>query len=753
MGSRDVLGVTVAATAAFLSYLSGSSDDRLAVMISGVGPSASTDASGGGVDPAAREPLLDRLQHLQLRDVVDTLTEPGRVLADVISVVFPGGSTADSLQLAAALFGAVTVAVLVTIMRRLDVACTAAIASGLGFAFHQHTWLHAVLPDSRMGSAPLLSLSVLVLLFWSETRRAGLLWIGIACWALSIAVHPLLVCTAPVVVWFACTAPSREPRGTFLASTVSGRVLRIGGFLAITGAGMAATGTADLSRVYDLLSSEFGVLGLLFLSGGLVHHLWLRPDPRSLLLSLSFGAVIGWASVSATSEATLFPAALLFACPIVGHGMSVVVRSRAGRTHAAAATAVLLALPTVNVISHRDSVHEARDEHARDVRHARASAAVLPAGAAVATFSSQQESLPPLWQVSEPASPGGVELPWDVLRIRDMVLSRPTFALEPTRARLDLLGFRFERPFSLRVARPLDSYLQGLAPGTIVAVVADGDAVARAGALLQDTVRVIGGGRNPPVRGYHYGLFGLARGAAIAEESSPVGVDLRLEAGEVLDDNGRLLKVTLQIERAQGRVRISIDGEPVLTDPDGVGVVVLRSDDAVEKVAVAYEHDDVLWILDEARRSYARLLDWEPCSSIGAEGWTDVSRLLAGNGAGILFSSPSAATSVALYVWREDRPLVLRRGASSAPRTSLTFETFDRTVQAENASLERLLEFDGIAPGHRMRQLRFVQLLHVNPQENKSSLTEIRFNGNVLSGMARLLGSADAGRVTICGGR
>ena len=356
--------------------------------------------------------MFERLRRLQFRDVLDALAEPGQVVGDVISLVIPGGSTAYRLQLSAAFFGAVTVALLVAIMRRLDVACTAAIASGLGFAFHQQTWLHAVIPDSRMGSMPVLALSVLVLLLWSETRKAGLLWSGLGCWLLSFAANPSLLCTAPVLVWFVCKAPLRESSGALLAATVTGKALRVGVFLAVTAAGVVVTGEFNALRVYDVLSSEFGLLGFLVLSLGLAHYLWLRPTPQTLLLSLSLAGVVGGLSVSAATGAQQLPVALLFACPIVGHGLSVIVRSRTDRTHAATATAVFLVFPTINLISHRDPIEAARDDHARSVRHARALAALLPDGGAVATFPSTREPLPPLWPLSQSGRLQIVDLPW-----------------------------------------------------------------------------------------------------------------------------------------------------------------------------------------------------------------------------------------------------------------------------------------------------------------------------------------------------
>ncbi len=753
----DALAAMLVAAIAFLIYLPTESDDHLAV----TAPWADLSSSAGDVQATSsgstvQEALIDRLRLLQLRDVLDALAEPGRVIGDLISLAYPGGSTAYPLQLAAAFLGAFTVAVLVAIMRRLEVTYTAAIASALGFAFYRHTWTLAVVPDSRMGSMALLALSVLVLLLWGETRKTRLLGLGLGCWLLSIAVHPLLLCTAPAMAWFVYVNTRQESRRTLLASTHTGTMLLVGVFLAAACVGLLARPDVfDVRRIYELLASEFGLLGFAFLSAGLIHHLWLRPTPQTLLLSLSFAGVVGWMSTSGSADAQHMPAALLLACPIVGHGMSVIARSRTDRSHAATATAILLAFPTVNAVLHRGAVDEARDDNARRVLYARALTAILPDGGAIAALPRAREPLPPLWPLSESGRLQIVDLPWDVRRIRNIAVTRPTFALEPTRTRLEFLGFRFDEPGPVRIFTRLDAYLDGLAPETIVAAVAGRDVLARAAPLLGRTIRFIGGGQQRALgRDHHYALVGFASGAAIQEESDPLGVDLRLEAGEVLDDNGRLLPATLQVESGRGRARISVNGSPALTNPAGVGIVVLRADGAVERVVVAFDHDGELWIPVEASPRYvARLAEWEPCILIGTEQWLDVSNLLTGSGAGVLFPSRSSAASLALYVWKEDQRLLLRQGASSPPRTGFIFETFDRTVTAEHTLLDRLLDFDGLASNHRIRRERFVQLLHVDAQENGSPLTAVRFNGNAASGVARLLGPADAQRVTICGAR
>lgn len=758
-GRADALTGLLAAATAFLIYLPTERDDHLAVtapwseLSSSAGEVGATDSAS-----TALQALIGRLKLLQLRDVLDALAEPGRIAGDLISLAHAGGSTAYPLQLAAAFFGAVTVALLVAVMRRLDVTRTAAIASALGFALHQHTWSQAVAPDSRMGSLPLLALSLLLLLIWNEKRKTSLLGLGIGCWSLSIAAHPLLLCTAPAMAWFGYAATRRGSRGTLLASMPTGTTLLIGVLLAAAGAGLAARPAAvDIRRIYDLLASEFGLLGFTFLSVGLIHHLWLRPAHQTFLLSLGLAGMVGWTSTSGSTDARDIQVVLLFGCPIVGHGMSVIARSRPDRIHAATATAVLLAFPAINAVLHRDAVDEVRDDNARRVLYARGLTAVLPEGAAIAALPHAREPLPPLWPLSESIRLRIVDLPWEIRRIRDIAATRPTFALDSTRTRLEFLGFRFDERGAVRPFTRLDAYLDELPAGTIVTAVAGRDVVARAGALLERTVRHLGGGHERAVgRNHHYALVGFAGGAALREESDPLGVDLRLGAGEVLNDHGRLLPATLQVESARGRARINVNGRPALTDPAGVGIVVLREDGGVARVAVAFDHDGELWIPVEASpRHVARLVDWEPCLSVGTDGWLDVSGLLTGSGAGFLFPARSSTSSLALYVWKEDQRLLLRRAApsSSAPPTDLTFETFDRTVAGESTALDSLLDFDGLAFDHRIRRQRVVQLLHVDAPGDGSPLTAVRFNHNAASGVARLLGPADAPRVTICGAR
>ena len=755
-GNRaDILTGVCVATIAFLIYLPAQSDDYIAVSAPQLDPSPpGSDTSRVGSQSLPLASLVDRLGRLQLRDVLDGLAEPGRVVGDLVSLAYPGGSTTYPLQLAAAFFGAATVALLVAIMRRLEATRTAAIASGLGFAFHGHTWSQAVVPDARMGSLALAALSVLTLLLWNENHKTRLLWLGLGCWLLSIAAHPLLLCTTPAMAWFLYSTVRRASRGTIPASTHTGRMLLVGVFLAAAAVGLAARPDVfDLRRIYDRFAWEFGLLGFAFLFTGLIHHLWLQPTRRVFLLSLGLAGMVGWMSTSGSTDVQHIPAILLFACPIVGHGMSVIARSRADRLHNVTATAVLLAFPVVNAVSHHGAIDEARDDNARRVVYARALTAVLPDGGAIAALPPAREPLPPLWPLSESVRLRIVDLPWDVRDIRDVAASQPTFALDSTRTRLEFLGFRFDEPGAVRAFTRLEAYLDGLAPGTIVAAVAGRDLAERAGPLLERTIRWIGGGRQRPLGSdHHYALIGLAGGGALLEQSDPGGVELRLEAGEVLDDHGRLLPATLHVESVPGRARIAVNGSPALTNPAGLGILVLRADGAVERAVVAFEHDGELWIpVDSSSQYVSRLVEWKPCVSIGTDGWLDVSGLLTGGGAGFLFPPRSPATSFAVYVWKENQRLSLRQAASWQSQAGLTFETFDRTVPGEDAALERLLAFDGLAPDHRIRQQRFVHLLHVDAPRDGSPLTAVRFNGNAPSGVARLLGPADAPRVTICG--
>lgn len=752
---RDVLVAVLTAAVAFLFYLPARAHDHVAVMTPGLDPvSFATDTEVARNLPIVEETLIDRWRRLQLRDVADTLTEPGRVVGGLVPGLFPHGVTARPQQFAAAFFGAVTVAVLVGIMRRLQVVRIAAVASGLAFAFQQHIWLQAVVPGTRMGAIPLLALSLLVLLLWSEARKPALLWIGIGCWLLSSAAQPWLLCTAPAVAWFTCSASLNEFRRILLRPTARGAVVRVGVLCGAAAVGLVAgTGSFDPVRAYDLLSSEFGLLGFLFLAMGLVHHLLLRPTRQILLLSLSLAGVVGWLTVSAVDDARELPVVLLLASPIVGHGMSIIARSRADRVHAVAATAVLLAFPALTAVSHRNAVDDARGDYTRSFLYARGLAAVLPDGGTVAAFPDTRGPLSLAWAFSESARLPVVELPWDVRRIRETTANRPTFVLEPTRTALELLGFRFDRPRPIRMGIPLDVYLERLTPGRIVAAVAGRETVGRADRSLNDAVRFIGGELEPPVGGDRFhGFAGIARGAGIAQLSDPLGVDLLLQAGEVLDDRGTLLPVNLRLLSGRGTTRIEVDGRSILTNPNGVGIAVLGPGGAVEKVAVAVARDDRLWIpVEAARHHVARLIGWEPCMSVGTEGWVDVSTILTGDRAGVLFPSRLPGNSLALYVWKEDRRLLLRRNESSAARPGFTFETFDRALSAEHTALDRLIAFDGLAPAHPIRRQRFVQLLHVDAQESGTPFTAIGFNGADASGMARLLGPAGEERVIICG--
>ena len=163
--------------ACFLIYAPSTSPNSVNIDVPPVVASSSTSTDTGSrpmaPGPYPEQPatgFLDRVRQLQLEDVTHAVEQLGVGFGDTVAEVVPFGSVSYRLNLSAALLGAVSVSLLVVVMRHLDLSRTAVTASALGFAFHYLAWSSAVTPSPRMAYVPLLLVSLFTLLRWSQSR-------------------------------------------------------------------------------------------------------------------------------------------------------------------------------------------------------------------------------------------------------------------------------------------------------------------------------------------------------------------------------------------------------------------------------------------------------------------------------------------------------------------------------------------------------------------------------------------------------
>jgi hypothetical protein len=105
------------------------------------------------------------------------------------------------INLMSAVFAALAAVTVYAIVMRLVDDWIAAASAGLSFAFSRALWGQAVIAEVYTLNAFLIGTVVLVLLTWHQTRKPGLLYLGIGLYALSFGNHMTVVTLVPVVVY------------------------------------------------------------------------------------------------------------------------------------------------------------------------------------------------------------------------------------------------------------------------------------------------------------------------------------------------------------------------------------------------------------------------------------------------------------------------------------------------------------------------------------------------------------------------
>lgn len=129
----------------------------------------------------------------------------GYPLYIAISRVFgymPVGGLAYRVNLLSAVSAALAVVTVYFIVMRLVDDWVAAASAALSFAFSRALWGQAVVAEVYALNAFLIGAVVLILLVWHQTRKIGLLYLGIGLYALSFGNHMTVVTLIPAVVYW-----------------------------------------------------------------------------------------------------------------------------------------------------------------------------------------------------------------------------------------------------------------------------------------------------------------------------------------------------------------------------------------------------------------------------------------------------------------------------------------------------------------------------------------------------------------------
>jgi hypothetical protein len=114
----------------------------------------------------------------------------------------PVGDLAYRVNLLSAASAALAAVVVYGIVKRLVDDWVAAASAALSFAFSRALWGQAVVAEVYALNAFLIGAVVLILLAWHQTRKIGLLYLGIGLYALSFGNHMTVVTLIPAVVYW-----------------------------------------------------------------------------------------------------------------------------------------------------------------------------------------------------------------------------------------------------------------------------------------------------------------------------------------------------------------------------------------------------------------------------------------------------------------------------------------------------------------------------------------------------------------------
>ncbi|MGC9335372.1 MAG: glycosyltransferase family 117 protein [Anaerolineae bacterium] len=112
-----------------------------------------------------------------------------------------GENYAYRANLMSAFFAALAAVMVYLIIIRLAEDWLAAVSAGLSFAFSRALWGQAVVAEVYTLNAFLIGAVILILLAWHQTRKVGLLYLGIGLYALSFGNHMTVVTLVPAVVY------------------------------------------------------------------------------------------------------------------------------------------------------------------------------------------------------------------------------------------------------------------------------------------------------------------------------------------------------------------------------------------------------------------------------------------------------------------------------------------------------------------------------------------------------------------------
>jgi hypothetical protein len=137
----------------------------------------------------------------------------------------PVGNLAYRINLMSAFFAALAAVTVYFIVMRLSDDPVAGTSAGLSFAFSRMLWSQAVVAEVYALNAFLIGAVILTLLAWAQTRKLGLLFLGIGLYALSFGNHMTVVTLLPAVIYLVVATDYRVLLDPKKVAAMAGLVL------------------------------------------------------------------------------------------------------------------------------------------------------------------------------------------------------------------------------------------------------------------------------------------------------------------------------------------------------------------------------------------------------------------------------------------------------------------------------------------------------------------------------------------------
>ncbi len=163
--------------------------------------------------------------------VLGTAHAPGYPTFVLLSHLFsylPIGSLAYRANLLSAVTGALSVGLLVLLLRTMGASRLTSLAFGLSLAAGRHFWRHSLLAEVYTLASCLAAAVVLGLLLWRRTGRFSYLLAASACYALAIGNHLTIATLAIPILAYVLVVHRRQPLSTWMA--VCAGAIAVSGF-------------------------------------------------------------------------------------------------------------------------------------------------------------------------------------------------------------------------------------------------------------------------------------------------------------------------------------------------------------------------------------------------------------------------------------------------------------------------------------------------------------------------------------------